>query len=50
MKRSACSQAAGADLSAFHVGDDVTMKCKLIGGSFKLKLLESVTAHYELSG
>ena len=50
MKRSACSQAADADLGAFHVGDDVTMKCKLIGGSFKLKLLESVTAHYELNG
>jgi hypothetical protein len=28
----------------------VTMKCKLIGDGFKLKLLESATAHYELSG
>jgi hypothetical protein len=26
------------------------MKCKLIGGGFKLKLLESATAHYELIG
>jgi hypothetical protein len=45
-----CPVAAGADLSGFHVGDDVTMKCKLIGGGFKLKLLESATAHYELIG
>jgi hypothetical protein len=43
-----CPIAEGADLSAFHVGDDVTMKCKLIGGGFKLKLLESATARYEL--
>ena len=41
---------AGADLSAFHLGDEVTMKCKLIGDGFKLKLLESTTAHYELDG
>jgi sRNA-binding protein len=41
---------AGADLNAFHVGDEVTMKCKLIGEGFKLKLLESATAHYELNG
>jgi len=46
----ACAVVAGADLSAFHVGDEVTMKCKLIGGAFKLKLLESATAHYELIG
>jgi hypothetical protein len=45
-----CAVVAGADLSAFHVGDDVTMKCKLLGGGFKLKLLESATAHYELIG
>jgi hypothetical protein len=45
-----CAVVAGADLSAFHVGDDVTMKCKLIGGGFTLKLLESATAHYELNG
>ena len=45
-----CAVVAGADLSAFHVGDEVTMKCKLIGGAFKLKLLESATAHYELIG
>jgi len=45
-----CPVAEGADLSAFHVGDDVAMKCKLIGGGFKLKLLESATARYELVG
>lgn len=45
-----CPVAEGADLSAFHVGEDVTMKCKLIGGGFKLKLLQSATAHYELIG
>ena len=45
-----CAVVPGADLSAFHAGDDVTMKCKLIGGGFKLKLLESATAHYELNG
>ena len=45
-----CPVAEGADLSAFHVGDDVRMKCKLIGAGFKLKLLESATAHYELIG
>jgi hypothetical protein len=45
-----CAVVAGADLSAFHVDDQVTMKCKLIGEGFKLKLLESATAHYELNG
>jgi hypothetical protein len=45
-----CAVVAGADLSAFHVGDAVTMKCKLIGDGFKVKLLESATAHYELIG
>ncbi len=45
-----CAVVAGADLTAFHVGDAVTMKCKLIGEDFKLKLLESATAHYELNG
>lgn len=45
-----CAVVAGADLSAFHVDDEVTMKCKLIGDGFKLKLLESATAHYELNG
>lgn len=45
-----CAVVPGADLSAFHAGDDVTMKCKLLGGGFKLKLLESATAHYELTG
>ena len=41
---------AGADLNAFHVGNEVTMKCQLIGEGFKLRLLESATAHYELNG
>jgi len=45
-----CAVAEGAELSAFHVGDDVNMKCKLIGGGFKLKVLSSATAHYELIG
>jgi hypothetical protein len=45
-----CAVVAGADLSAFHVGDHVKMKCKLIADGFKLKLLESATAHYELNG
>jgi hypothetical protein len=45
-----CAVVAGADLSAFHVGDHVKMKCKLIGDDFTLKLLESATAHYELNG
>ena len=45
-----CAVVPGADLSGFHVGDHVTMKCKLFDGGFKLKLLESETAHYELTG
>jgi hypothetical protein len=45
-----CAVTPGADLSAFHAGDAVTMKCKLIGDGFKLKLLQSATAHYELNG
>jgi len=45
-----CAVAPGADLSAFHVADAVTMKCKLIGDGFKVKLLQSATAHYELNG
>ena len=43
-----CSVAPGADLGAFAVGDTVTMKCKLFDDGFRLKLLESETAHYEL--
>jgi hypothetical protein len=43
-----CAVAPGADLSAFSPGDEVRMKCKLIGGVFTLKLLDSETAHYEL--
>jgi hypothetical protein len=45
-----CKVAPGADLSAFHLGDAVHMKCKLVEGSFTLKLLDSATAHYELLG
>jgi len=44
-----CAVAPGADLSAFSVGDAVRMKCKLIGGTFTLKLLDSDSAHYELA-
>jgi hypothetical protein len=43
-----CAVAAGADLSGFHVGDQVTMKCKFVDGGFRLKLLSSETAEYEL--
>jgi hypothetical protein len=46
----ACAVAPGADLSAFEVGDEVTMKCKLIDGDYTLKVLDSATAHYELNG
>jgi hypothetical protein len=44
-----CAVLAGADLSGFAAGDDVTMKCKFFDGGFKLKLLQSATAHYELT-
>jgi hypothetical protein len=43
-----CAVAPGADLSAFQVGDQVTMKCKFVEGGFRLKLLRSETAQYEL--
>jgi hypothetical protein len=43
-----CAVAPGADLSAFHVGDQVTMKCKFVEGGFRLKLLKSDAAQYEL--
>ena len=42
-----CAVAPGADLTAFHVGDQVTMKCTLGDGGFRLKLLKSDTAQYE---
>ena len=45
-----CAVDAGADLSSFHVGDEVRMKCKLLDHGFTLKLLDSATAHYELPG
>jgi hypothetical protein len=43
-----CAVASGADLSGFNVGDQVTMKCKSVEGGFRLKILKSVTAEYEL--
>jgi hypothetical protein len=43
-----CAVAPGADLSGFHVGEQVAMKCKFVEGGFRLKVLESETAHYEL--
>ncbi|MDQ2981588.1 MAG: hypothetical protein M3R26_04600, partial [Actinomycetota bacterium] len=43
-----CAVAPGADLSGFHVGDQVTMKCTFVEGGFRLKLLRSETAQYEL--
>jgi hypothetical protein len=42
-----CAVAPGADLSGFHVGDQVTMKCNLVDHGFLLKLLRSDTAQYE---
>ena len=41
----ACAVAPGAALGAFHVGDAVRMRCKLVGSDFTLKLLDSATAH-----
>jgi hypothetical protein len=43
-----CAVAPGADLSGFHTGDQVTMKCRFVEGGFRLKLLRSDTAQYEL--
>ena len=43
-----CAVAPGADLSGFHVGDQVTMKCRFVDGGFRLKILKSDTAQYEL--
>ena len=43
-----CAVAPGAGLGGFAVGDNVTMKCRLFDDGFRLKLLESETAHYEL--
>jgi hypothetical protein len=43
-----CRVAEGADLSAFHVDDQVTMKCKLLDGGYLLKYLTSDTGQYEL--
>ncbi len=42
-----CAVAPGADLSGFHVGDQVTMKCNLVDHGFLLKLLRSDTTQYE---
>ncbi len=43
-----CAVAPGADLTGFNAGDQVTMKCKFVEGGFRLKLLKSETAQYEL--
>ena len=43
-----CAVAPGADLSGFNVGDQVTMKCTYVEGAFRLKLLKSDSAQYEL--
>ena len=43
-----CAVAPGADLSGFHVGDQVTMKCNFVDHGFRLKLLRSETVQYEL--
>lgn len=43
-----CAVALGADLSGFHAGDQVLMKCKFVSGGFRLKILKSETAQYEL--
>jgi hypothetical protein len=43
-----CAVAPGADLSGFRVGDQVTMKCRFVDGGFRLKILKSDTAQYEL--
>ncbi len=43
-----CAVAPGADLSGFHAGDQVAMKCKYVEGGFRLKVLKSDTAEYEL--
>jgi hypothetical protein len=42
-----CAVAPTADLSGFHVGDQVTMKCNLVNHGFLLKLLRSETTQYE---
>jgi hypothetical protein len=42
-----CAVAPGADLSGFHVGDQVTMKCNLVDHGFLVKLLRSDTTQYE---
>jgi Cu/Ag efflux protein CusF len=42
-----CAVAPSADLSGFHVGDQVTMKCNLVDHAFLLKLLKSDTTQYE---
>jgi hypothetical protein len=43
-----CSYPAVADLSAFHVGDQVKMRCNLVSGQWQLSLLASATATVEI--
>jgi hypothetical protein len=43
-----CTAPAAADLSAFHVGDAVKMRCNLVSGTWQLSLLASSTATVEI--
>jgi len=43
-----CAYPAAADLSAFHVGDKVTMRCNLVSGAWQLARLASPTATVEI--
>jgi hypothetical protein len=42
-----CSVPAGANLSAFHVTDYVSMKCVITSDGLRLERLQSATALYE---
>ena len=39
-----CTYPAAADLSAFHTGDKVTMRCNLVSSPWQLSRLASSTA------
>ena len=43
-----CTYPAAADLSAFHAGDKVTMRCNLVSGQWQLSRLASSTATVEI--
>ncbi len=43
-----CTYPAAADLSAFHTGDKVTMRCNLVSGQWQLSRLASLTATVEI--